>query len=281
LSGRFNTLIKAFLPKGIDIVMPVHGRIIISKKSVSNHHKRKVDNLSRLMSCILGKRPDEFGLVPDREGYIPLKEFLKAVKEEPLMGYIREFHVRETLLKDKEGIFEIQENKIRSTKRDYRLIFDNQDFNPPKILYRGVKRKTYPSILKYGLLPGSGEYVVMTKDRDFAVRIASRLDQEPIILEIRARVAAEEGIDFYPFGDSIYLSDRVPARYISGPALPKEPLAKKETLVKPREITPGSFILKVSKDPDLKRRKKSEKRIKWKEEVKKERRKGTFFKGRP
>lgn len=233
------------------------------------------------MSYVLGKRPDEFGLVPDREGYISLKEFLKAVKEEPLMGYIRESHVRETLLQDKEGIFEILENKIRSTKRDYHLSFDNRDFTPPKILYKGVKRKTYPSILKYGLLPGAGEHVVMTGDKDFAVRIARRLDQKPIILEIRARTAAEGGVDFYPFGDSIYLSDRVPARYISGPALPKELPAKKETLVKPREITPGSFILKVSKDPDLKRRKKSEKRIKWKEEVKKERRKGAFVKGRP
>ena len=248
---------------------------------VSNNYKRRVDNLSRLMSYILERGPDEFGLVPDKEGYIPLKEFLEAVKGEPSMGYIRESHVREALLKDKEGIFEIQENKIRSTKRDYRLIFDNQDFTPPKILYKGVKRKTYPSLLEYGLLPGSKEYVVMTRDRDFAIRIARRLDQKPIILEIRARVAAEEGIDFYPFGDSIYLADRVPARYISGPALPKELPVKKETLVKPREITPGSFILKVAKDPDLNRRKKSEKRIRWKEEVKKERRKGAFLKGRP
>jgi putative RNA 2'-phosphotransferase len=233
------------------------------------------------MNYILGKRPDEFGLVPDREGYVPLKDFLKAVKEEPPMGYIRESHVRETLLQDREGIFEIQENKIRSTKRDYSLVFDNRDFIPPKILYKGVKRKTYPFILENGLLPGSGEHVVMAGDKDFAVRMALRLDQRPIILEIRARAAAEKGINFYPFGDSIYLSDRVPARYISGPALPKELPAKKEVLVKPKETTPGSFVLKVSKDPDLKRRRKSEKRVKWKEDVKKERRRGTFIKGQP
>ena len=248
---------------------------------MSNNYKRRLDNLRRLMGYILGKRPDEFGLVPDKDGYLSLKEFLRAVKEEPSMGYIRESHVAEVLLHDKERIFEIQENKIRSAKRDYRLILNNQDLSPPKILFKGIKRKAYPLILKHGLLPGSKEHIVMARDRDFAIRIARRVDQKPIILEIRARAAAAEGIDFYPFGDSIYLADKVPVSYISGPALLTELPVKKEVIVKPREITPGSFILKAEKDPDLKRRKKSEKRIKWKEDTKKERRKGSFIRGRP
>ena len=49
-------------------------------------NKRKVTNLSRLMSYVLGNRPDEFGLVPDKEGYITVKELLKAINEEPNMA---------------------------------------------------------------------------------------------------------------------------------------------------------------------------------------------------
>lgn len=233
------------------------------------------------MSYLLGKKPDEFGLVPDRDGYIPIKEFLKAVKEDPAMAYVRESHIREALLNDRSGIFEVQGKKIRSIKQDYYPISHNQDLDPPKILYKGVKRKTYPAILKYGLTQGSKEYVVMTKERDLAVRIARRLDQTPIILEIRARAASEGGVNFYPFGDSIYLADMIPPRFISGPKLPKELPSKKEALVKPKETAPGSFILKITEDPDLQRRRKAEKRIGWKEEVKKERRKGTYLKGRP
>ena len=237
---------------------------------MAKKYKRKVANLSRFMSYILGKRPDEFGLVPDREGYITIKEFLNAINEEPNMAYVRESHVREVLLHDRDGIFEIDGKKIRSTKRDFCPVEKEKDLAPlSKILFKGVKRKAYPYILKSGLLPGSKEHIVMTKDRDLAIRIARRLDPKPIILEISAGSAIENGITFYHFGDSLYLADRVPVQFISGPPLPKELPSRQEIPKKEREEAPGSFILKVEMDPDLKRRKKAKKGIGWKEEVKK------------
>ncbi len=237
---------------------------------MAKKYKRKVANLSRLMSYILGNRPDEFGLVPDKEGYITIKEFLNAINEEPNMAYVRESHVREVLLHDRDGIFEIDGKKIRSTKRDFCPVEKEKDLAPlSKILFKGVKRKAYPYILKSGLLPGSKEHIVMTKDRDLAIRIARRLDPKPIILEISAGSAIENGITFYHFGDSLYLADRVPVQFISGPPLPKELPSRQEIPKKEREEAPGSFILKVEMDPDLKRRKKAKKGIGWKEEVKK------------
>jgi len=222
------------------------------------------------MSYILGNRPDEFGLVPDRQGYITIKEFLKAINEEPNMAYVRESHIREVLLHERDGIFEIGGEKIRSTKREFCPVERERDLAPPpKILFKGVKRKAYPYILKSGLFPGSKEHVVMTRDRDLAIRIARRLDQKPIVLEISAGSANENGITFYHFGDSLYLADRVPVQFISGPPLPKELPSREETSKKAREKDPGSFILKAEKDPDLKRRKKAKKRIGWKQEVKK------------
>jgi putative RNA 2'-phosphotransferase len=240
---------------------------------VTKKNKRKVANLSRLMSYILGNRPDEFGLVPDRQGYITIKEFLKAINEEPNMAYVRESHIREVLLHERDGILEIDEKKIRSTKREFCPVERERDLAPPpKILFKGVKRKAYPYILKSGLFPGSKEHVVMTRDRDLAIRIARRLDQRPIVLEISAGSAIENGITFYHFGDSLYLADSIPVQFISGPPLPKELPSREEPSKKAREEDPGSFILKAEKDPDLKRRTKAKKRIGWKEGVKKDRR---------
>jgi len=248
---------------------------------MSPNNKRKVDNLSRLMRYILETRPDEFGLVPDKEGYIAIKEFIKAIKEEPHMGYVRESHIIEVLLHDRNDVFEITEKKIRSIKRNFTPADKDQDrVHPPKTLYKGIKRKTYPFILKSGLLPGSKEHIVMTKDKDLAVRIARRLDQKPIILEIKAEVATENGIPFFLFGDSIYLTNRVPIQFISGPPLSKELPAKKETVEKEREIIPGSFILKAERDPDLKRRKNVKKRIVWNKEVNKSRKRRSLRKSR-
>ena len=244
-------------------------------------NKRKVAHLNRLLNYILGNKPDEFGLVPDKEGYISLKELLKAINEEPNMAYVRESHIREVLLYNRDGFFEITEKKIRSIKRNFTPVDKDQDrVHPPKTLYKGIKRKTYPFILKSGLLPGSKEHIVMTKDKDLAIRTAHRLDQTPIILEIKAGVAAENGILFSLFGDSIYLADKIPVQFISGPPLPKELPSKKETVEKEREIISGSFILQAERDPDLKRRKNVKKRIKWKKEMKKGRKRADLRKSR-
>ena len=248
---------------------------------MAHNNKRKVDNLSHLMRYILGNKPDEFGLVPDKEGYIAIKEFIKAIKEGPHMGYVRESHIIEVLLHDRNDVFEINEKKIRSIKRNFTPVDKDQDrVHPPKTLYKGIKRKTYPYVLKSGLLPGSNEHIAMTKDKDLAVRIARRLDQKPIILEIKAGVATENGIPFFLFGDSIYLTDKIPVQFISGPPLPKELPFKKETIEKEREIISGSFILKAERDPDLKRRKNVKKRIEWKKEMKKGRKRRSLRKSR-
>ena len=226
-------------------------------------------------------RPDEFGLVPDKEGYITIKEFIKAVNEEPNMAYVRESHIREVLLHNRDDVFEINEKKIRSIKRNFTPVDKEQDrVHPPKTLYKGIKRKTYPYVLKSGLLPGSSEHIAMTKDKDLAVRIARRLDQKPIILEIKAEVATENGIPLFLFGDFIYLTNRVPIQFISGPPLSKELPAKKEAIEKEREIIPGSFILKAERDPDLKRRKNVKKRIVWNKEVNKSRKRRSLRKSR-
>ena len=41
----------------------------------------KVDAFSRLMIYILGHGPDEFGLVPDKKGFVTYKELLQAIHE--------------------------------------------------------------------------------------------------------------------------------------------------------------------------------------------------------
>jgi len=168
---------------------------------MAGKHIRKVDTLSRLMHYILGNRPDEFGLVPDQEGFIPIKELLKVVREEPYMGYVRESHLMEVIVHDRGEVFEVAERKIRSKKRSF-VSLEGQDAlaNPPKLLFKGVKRKAYPAVLTHGLLSGAGDHVVMTTDRDLAIRIAHRQDQRPVILEIRALEASESGMAFFPFG---------------------------------------------------------------------------------
>jgi putative RNA 2'-phosphotransferase len=235
---------------------------------MAKKHIRKVDTLSRLMHYILGNRPDEFGLVPDQEGFIPIKELLKVILEEPHMAYVRESHVNEVILHDRGDLFEVVERKIRSKKRSF-IPLEGQDAlpSPPKLLFKAVKRKAYPAVLKHGLLPGAGNHVVMTTDHDLAIRIAHRQDQRPVIFEIWAKAASESGTAFFPFGDSLYVADRVPAQFIKGPPLPKDLPEQREPVREKKEPTPGSFVLDPDKDLDRARRERAKKKRGWKEEA--------------
>jgi putative RNA 2'-phosphotransferase len=241
---------------------------------VGKKNLRRVVNLSRLMSYMLERRPDEFGLVPDVEGYVPIKEVLKAISEEPGTGYVRESHVKEVLLHDTDAVFEMSGRKIRSRNRTFAPVDKEKQAGPPsKILFKGVKRKAYPFILRAGLLRGSQEHVVLATDQDLAIRMARRSEQNPVMLEIRAGIAHENGIAFYPFGHSLYLAEEIPIQFISGPPLPKEHLPKEEPQRRGTETTTGSFILTPERDPDLKRRTRTKKRIGWKEETRQMRKK--------
>jgi len=112
---------------------------------LTEKYVRKIENLSRLMVYVLGVSPDEFGLVPDREGYVDIKTFLQALHEEPNMGYVREYHVKEVLLSDRNNNFYMEGKKIRYAKNNFHVINENRDkVVTPKILFKGVKRKAYP-----------------------------------------------------------------------------------------------------------------------------------------
>jgi len=241
---------------------------------MASKHIRKVDTLARLMHYILGTRPDESGLVPDQEGFIPIKELLKVIHEEPSMAYVRESHLTEVILQDRGDLFEVADRKIRSKKRGFVPPAEKDPLaNPPKLLFKGVKRKAYPAVLTHGLAPGPGDHVVMTTDRDLATRIANRQDQRPVIVEIQAQAAGESGTAFFTFGDCLYVADKIPARFIKGPPLPKDLPEQREPARTREDFTPGSFLIKADKDHDPTRQDKARKKRGWKEETRRIRRK--------
>mgnify|MGYP002064141397 CR=1 FL=1 len=43
---------------------------------------KKTHGLSKLLTYVLERKPDEFGLVPDADGFIPVADLLKVAKEE-------------------------------------------------------------------------------------------------------------------------------------------------------------------------------------------------------
>ncbi|MCD6319366.1 MAG: RNA 2'-phosphotransferase [Candidatus Desulfofervidaceae bacterium] len=209
-------------------------------------YQQTLKGLSKLMSYILRHRPDEFGLCLDEEGFVSLKELHQAITEDKNWSFVRKSHLMDVInFADRER-FELKDGKIRATYgHSIPVKLNYKPVTPPKLLYHATSRKAYPYILKKGLLPMGRQYAHLAVNKDLALRIGKRRDNKPVLLEIQAQKAAQDGIEFFCPNELIYLVKTIPPQYISGPPLhkvQKQPVQKKLP-PPPPQITPGSFNL--------------------------------------
>ena len=76
--------------------------------------QQRQESLARLLSYILCRRPDEFGLVLDETGRLPVKELLWALAQEEGWGYVRRSHLEEVVNVTSPGAFELDQTHIRA-----------------------------------------------------------------------------------------------------------------------------------------------------------------------
>lgn len=238
----------------------------------------KLDSIVKLLNYILGYRPDEFGLVPDPDGYVPVKELLKVIHEEENYGYVRESHIREILLGPDRFSFELADHRIRSLDRQWDPDLSTHCLDLPAILFTPIRRRAHAHVMEKGLSAGNNKYILLTPEKDFAERVGRRTDPEPVLLEILANEAGRAGNPFSAFGE-LFLVKEIPVRFIAGPPVPKE-VIEQHTLAEQQKIQKekfvrrqlgfeaGTFVLRPPKDPATKeQRVKGKKAKSWKEEV--------------
>lgn len=228
---------------------------------------------------VLGYRPDEFGITPDGDGFVPIRELLQALHEEPPWRYVRESHVNEVLLSTHGSRFERRENEIRALERKWCFEPEASWRTLPKLLFAPVRRKAHPVAIEKGLQPPEGRRLILSPDKTMAGRIGMRRDRQPVLLEIRAGEAARNRVRFFPFG-RLFLAPEVPAKYIVGPPVPSDVVerqaavkAKPEPLRQAKSPFPGgTFFLDPARDPDPQRRAEGKKPGGWKKEARRMRR---------
>jgi len=236
--------------------------------------QRSPEQLAKIISYILGRNPAEFGLVPDSDGFVKIKEFLKALSEEEGLKYVRTSNINEILITLPNPPIEIKGNHIRAK---HRLVIhtDIPAKNLPKLLYTCIRRKAYPSVLENGIRPMGFSHVILSSEPDMAERMGKRKDPMPIQLVVQTEISLDKGITFYEAGETLYLAESIQPGCFTGPPLPKqkEPAAKRDDVDEPvLDRMPGSFMLKLKgKDAHDKtsQHKSKQKSADWKKESKK------------
>jgi putative RNA 2'-phosphotransferase len=232
--------------------------------------QRSPKQLAKLIDYVLGRRPDEFGLVADDDGFVKIKDLLKAVNEEEGFGYVRRAHLNEIMLTLSEPALEIVGNAIRSNDRD-RLPRRSFEAAPAKLLYTSVSQKAWPHVADKGIRPTGFSQVILSSSREMAARIGKRFDRSAVLLTVQVQTCLDKGVVFCGAGESLYLAEFIPPDCFSGPPLPREkPVDKK--MGEPQDRSPqlpaGSYFIDLNEESDYRVPKSKQNGADWKKDGK-------------
>ena len=173
--------------------------------------------LSKEIAFALRHNPGQYGLELDCEGFVAVDELLSAINNEHKYDRtITEDDITHILeISDKQR-FDVQNGYIRAYYgHTVTGQIQKEAAVPPPVLYHGTPRKAYEMINEQGLLPMTRQYVHLSADIDYAIRVGRRRDPSPVILRIDTVAAAKKGIVFYIGNDKIWLCDRIPPEFFT------------------------------------------------------------------
>ena len=210
---------------------------------------QKTTKLAKFLSYVLGRNPDEFGLIPDASGYVKIKDLLKAIGEEDGWRHVRRGAIDELCITMPHSPVEINDNLVRAVQRD-KLPMRGPVQDPPKLLYTCIRQRAHHHALQKGIFPAGPDPVILSPEPAMALRLGKRIDGQPVQLTVHVQTALENGVTVEQSGD-LYMADFIPLGCFTAPPLPKEkPAAKVAQPVKekPADAMPGSFYMDLSRD---------------------------------
>jgi putative RNA 2'-phosphotransferase len=185
-----------------------------------NVEKRR-DSLEKFLFYVLGVAPDEFGLLPDKDGYVPFKELLAAVRQEEGFRGVTEGSIAElqNLPKDKNPLERVG-NRIRV--RPEQASFERtMPQTKPKLLYLGLKPTAWPSVSERGLRPKPDEeHIRLFPTKEAALKVSSRFCPNPVILTVNLNKAESSGPAIDSYSELLYQTKELKPEALSGPPIP-------------------------------------------------------------
>ncbi len=200
---------------------------------------------NKMLSMWLRHKPERAGLTLSSDGWATIDDVLAAFADQEHEMSLPE--IEEIIRTDPKGRFEYESGKIRA-RYGHSLVLEDAPHpgKPPAQLYFGTNKRYVPGILEGGLKPMKRQFVHLSTDRESAREVGKRRENEPAILQIAAHEAHEVGIQFYPRGKGVWMSDPIPVEFITLMAdLPKSqlntrPLSKDYSRKDMLKTTPGT-----------------------------------------
>ena len=170
----------------------------------------------KFISLILRHKPEAVGITLDKHGWADVHALIDGINATG-----RHHLTQETL----EEIVRTDEKQRYAFNEDHTRIRANQGHSisvdveleqrtPPSVLYHGTGEKYVDAIDQQGLIPKGRLYVHLSADVETAKKVGSRHGKS-VIYQVDCQKMAMDGYIFYLSANHVWLTKRVPARYLS------------------------------------------------------------------
>lgn len=185
----------------------------------------ELESIGRTMAGVLRHFPEKFGLEMDDQGFVNLRDFVRALqKRNRRFHWVRPHHIIAIIETDPKGRYQISNDHIRATyghsiELDLRLPTDNI----PDKLYYPTTPEEADIILETGIKPSDRKLVHLSRTYGDAVTAGRVRTDNPVILEVDTRAIINDGFKVQRAGKTVFLVEEVPPEYLQIADPPSEP----------------------------------------------------------
>jgi len=173
--------------------------------------------VSKFLAFVLRHRPEEIGIELDSAGWVSVDELIAGcvAKGCPLTRARLDSIVKES---DKQRFhFNDNQTKIRAAQgHSAQVDLELQPSEPPDVLYHGTASRFLASIEKQGLQKQGRQHVHLSTNIGTASSVGKRYGK-PVVLTVDSRRMQDDGCLFFVSENGVWLTDHVPAEYITFP----------------------------------------------------------------
>lgn len=175
----------------------------------------QLTRLSKRLSFILRHHPDKIGVKLDRYGRVDLQTLIEKFNQH-FGTPISESIIRKIMRESDKQRYAIEGKTIRALYGHSIPVEPlTPPTEPPDRLYHGTTHAAAKFIVTEGLKKMDRDFVHLSANQKMAIQVGQRRDPHPVIFEVEARRAADEGLLFYPTKSGIWLVDAMPAKYLT------------------------------------------------------------------
>ncbi|GLQ43072.1 RNA 2'-phosphotransferase [Dyella nitratireducens] len=173
--------------------------------------------ISKFLSLVLRHDPEAIGLQLDKNGWANVDDLIRLANargrklDRRIITDIVASSDKQRFTLDDAGV-RIRANQGHSISVDLEL----QPLTPPSVLFHGTATRFVESIRTQGLQKRQRQHVHLSEQEATAVLVGQR-HGHPLVLTVQAGKMCSEGHRFYKSKNGVWLTDSVPASFISFP----------------------------------------------------------------